>query len=124
MCVNFKKIFICGYLHLQITTDLSLRNAIFNYHLIARSGGKRYRDVKQMHPPSISFDKDGYWSDILKRQFVFARGNVTCNTYLMIETFDDPKHKQVRLFLYKKYKHLSITIFHLSIYHSAPVFLK
>ena len=28
---------------------------------------------------------------------VFTRGNVTCNTYLMIETFDDPKHKQVEM---------------------------
>ena len=50
-----------------------------------------------MHPSTLKFDKDGYWSDVLKRQFVFTRGNVTCNTYLMIETFDDPKHKQVTL---------------------------
>ena len=83
---------------LQITSDLTLRKKIFQYHLTARSGGKRFQEVENMHPPVVHFDKDGYWSDVLKRQFVFSRGNVTCNTYLMIETFDDPKHKQVITF--------------------------
>ena len=79
----------------QINSDPQLRKNIFQYHLVSRSGGKRYQQIDQMHPPVMKFDKDGYWSDVLKRQFVFTRGNVTCNTYLMIETFDDPKHKQV-----------------------------
>ena len=84
---------------LQISSDLKLRKKVFQYHLTARSGGKRFKEVENMHPPVVRFDKDGYWSDVLKRQFVFSRGNVTCNTYLMIETFDDPKHKQVFIFI-------------------------
>ena len=83
------------YLFFQISSDINLRNSIFRYHLIARSGGKRYQELTNMHPPTVKFDKDGYWSDILKRQFIFSRGNVTCHTYLMIEAFDDAKHKQV-----------------------------
>ena len=88
----YNRIFLIPF---QINSDPQLRKKIFQYHLVSRSGGKRYQQIDQMHPPVMKFDKDGYWSDVLKRQFVFTRGNVTCNTYLMIETFDDPKHKQV-----------------------------
>ena len=79
-----------------MSSDTSLRNDVFRYHLMARSGGKKFQQVEKMHPPTVNFDRDGYWSDVLKRQFVFERGNVTCNTYLMIEAFGDVKHKQVR----------------------------
>ena len=82
-----------------MSSDPSLRKEVFHYHLIARSGGKKFKHAEKMHPPTVTFDRDGYWSDVLKRQFVFARGNVTCNTYLMIEAFDDVKHKQVKQFV-------------------------
>ena len=68
----------------QMSSDTSLRKEVFRYHLIARSGGKKFRQVERMHPPTVSFDRDGYWSDVLKRQFVFARGNVTCLSLIHI----------------------------------------
>lgn len=58
--------------------------------------GKRFK-ADELHPATMLFDKDGYWSDILKRQFTFTRGNVTCNTYVMVKLLDDPKHRYLTL---------------------------
>jgi len=81
----------------QMTLNKEHRKEVFAYHLHQRSGGKRFK-AKEQHPVTMRFDKDGYWSDILKRQFVFTRSNVTCNhTYVMIKVLDDPKHRWLTL---------------------------
>ena len=49
-----------------------------------------------MHPQNQVFDKDGDWRDILKRQYTFEHqtlGGLTKNTYLMVETLDDPRRE-------------------------------
>eukprot|EP00090_Calanus_glacialis_P013911 TRINITY_DN2253_c0_g1_i7.p1 TRINITY_DN2253_c0_g1~~TRINITY_DN2253_c0_g1_i7.p1 ORF type:complete len:1052 (-),score=349.76 TRINITY_DN2253_c0_g1_i7:167-3322(-) len=81
----------------QITIDKKLRKDIFQYHLVHRSGGKDY-DADNLHPATMVFDKNGYWSDILKRQFTFSKGNVTCNHYSMIKiAIDDPRQRFLTL---------------------------
>jgi len=81
----------------QITMDKKLRKDVFQYHLVQRSAGKEYNPEK-LHPPTMTFDKNGYWSDILKRQFTFSKGNVTCNHYSMIKiAIDDPNQRFLTL---------------------------
>ena len=49
-----------------------------------------------MHLQHQVFDKDGDWRDILKRQYTFkdqTPGGLTKNTYLMVETLDDPRRE-------------------------------
>ena len=78
----------------QMSEEAALRNRVFGYHLVQRWAGKEY---KAPSGKDWTFDKDGYWSDIIQRQYVFQRGNVTCNTYLMVRALDDPKHRHVTL---------------------------
>jgi glycosylphosphatidylinositol deacylase len=86
-----------GPLTKQISMDKKLRKDILHYHLVHRSAGKEYQPEK-LHPPSITFDKNGYWSDILKRQFTFSKGNVTCNHYSMIKiAIDEPNQRFLTL---------------------------
>lgn len=72
----------------QITLNKPLRKEILNYHLLHRSAGKTF-SKDSLHPVSMEFDQNGYWSDILKKQFTFSKGNVTCNNYLMIKVTED-----------------------------------
>ena len=51
--------------------------------LLFRSGGKEY--TEDLHPSPYKFDLNGYWSDVIKRQFTFSKGNATCNHYVMIK---------------------------------------
>ena len=47
-------------------------------------------------PQHQVFDKNGDWRDILKRQYTFKHqtpGGLTKNTYLMVETLDDPRRE-------------------------------
>ena len=37
-----------------------------------RSGGKEFKGAK-LHPSPAKFDINGYWSDVLKRQFTFTK---------------------------------------------------
>jgi len=69
---------------------------VFNYHLIHRTAGKRFKP--NLHPKNQVFDKDGDWKDILKRQYTFKHempGGLTKNTYLMVKTLDDIKHEML-----------------------------
>ena len=76
----------------QITDNKEQRNKIFQYHLVRRTGGKRYKT--DLHPNIQDFDKDGEWKDILKRQYTFQTDKkLDKNTYLMVKTIDDPKHE-------------------------------
>lgn len=79
----------------QITKSSAYRRDVFSYHLVKRSGGKKYVDEETRHPKQIVFDKDGFWSDGMKRQFSFVREKVSENSHLMIKIMDDPKHKNV-----------------------------
>eukprot|EP00092_Neocalanus_flemingeri_P010254 GFUD01011050.1.p1 GENE.GFUD01011050.1~~GFUD01011050.1.p1 ORF type:complete len:1057 (+),score=343.38 GFUD01011050.1:48-3218(+) len=86
-----------GPISKQITMNNKLRKDIFHYHLLHPSGGKEY-DPDNLHPATMTFDMNGYWSDILKRQFTFSKGNVTCNHYSMIKiAIDDPKQRFLTL---------------------------
>ena len=81
----------------QITDDQEKILNIFKYHLVQRTGGKRYKS--NMHPEKIVFEKeDSEWKDILKRQFTFKqKDRLTKNTYLMVKTLDDPKHEYLTI---------------------------
>jgi hypothetical protein len=38
-----------------------------------RSAGKKYLSPEKRHPSPLKLDVNGYWSDMLKRQFTFAK---------------------------------------------------
>ena len=38
-----------------------------------RSAGKKYLSPEKRHPTPLKLDSNGYWSDMLKRQFTFAK---------------------------------------------------
>jgi hypothetical protein len=38
-----------------------------------RSAGKKYLSPEKRHPTPLKLDVNGYWSDMLKRQFTFAK---------------------------------------------------
>ena len=67
----------------QISTDVKHRRDVFKYHLLDRRGGKKYRGVSK--PETLKFDKDGFWTDVLKRQFTFSRESVATNSYILIK---------------------------------------
>ena len=75
----------------QITADPEHRRQVFRYHFLERKAGKRYR--RDEHPETLNFDRDGFWTDVLKRQFEFSRKHVSSNSYIMVKVLDDPKHK-------------------------------
>lgn len=75
----------------QMIQDKTMITKIFNYHLLQRSFGNKFKELEE--EKTTTFDQDGDWKDLLKRQFVFGPVNVTKNTYLMVKTLDDPKHK-------------------------------
>jgi hypothetical protein len=41
--------------------------------LLFRSAGKKYLSPEKLHPTPLKLDVNGYWSDMLKRQFTFAK---------------------------------------------------
>ena len=74
--------------------DKLKRLQVFNYHLVQRTGGKRFRT--NLHPVEFSFDKNGDWKDIGLRQYTFKQESpLKRNTYLMIKALDDPKHQRL-----------------------------
>ena len=38
-----------------------------------RSAGTKYLSPEKRHPSPLKLDTNGYWSDMLKRQFTFAK---------------------------------------------------
>ncbi len=80
----------------QVTQDETLRKDIFKYHLTERNGElTQYVPSSKRHPTTTEFDKDGFWSDSLKRQFLFERAKVSENSHIMIRIHDDSKHRNV-----------------------------
>ena len=74
------------------------RLEVFQYHLVQRTAGKKFH--KDLHPVGFSrfADKDGDWKDIGLRQYTFkSKDSLKKNTYLMIKTLDDAKHKKVTI---------------------------
>ena len=46
---------------------------------------------------TLKFDRDGFWSAGLKRQFVFRRSRVTDNSHVLVRIHDDRKHRDVTI---------------------------
>ncbi len=60
-----------------------------------RRGPKKYVPEEELHPERLKFDRDGFWTESLKRQFTFQREHVATNSYIMIKVMDDdPKHQR------------------------------
>ena len=53
----------------QLSDDKEDILKVFNYHLIQRTGGKRYRP--DLHPKQQVFDKQGDWKQISTLQYTF-----------------------------------------------------
>ena len=66
------------------------------HHLV--DGGTEEFQSSETLETTVQPDKNGYWSDILKRQFTVVKGNVTCDHYMMIKlATDDPKQRFLTL---------------------------
>ena len=80
----------------QITASPSVRRSVLHHHLLEGSGGQPYSEDR--HPATVTMDKNGYWSDILKRQFTVTKGNITCEHYMMVKlNTDDAKQRFLTL---------------------------
>ncbi len=79
----------------NLITDKAKRDTVFKYHLLHRSAGKRFRE--DLHPPRPKFDREAEWRDINARQHTYMEKEVEKNTYLMVKTVDDPKHKRIAI---------------------------
>lgn len=78
----------------RLSEDREQIQQVFHYHLIHRTGGKRFKP--ELHPPKQSFDINGVWKDILKRQFTyFTDDKLAQNTYLMVKTDSDDAHHEM-----------------------------
>ena len=44
----------------------------FTFSVLLRSAGKEFEE-EDMHPSPLKFDINGYWSDVIKRQFTFSK---------------------------------------------------
>jgi len=79
----------------DISDASEVRKSAFHHHLVNGLGGKHFK-IKQSSPPEDNtFDKDGFWSDSLKPQFVFERTKVSMDSHILIRIMDDEKHKDV-----------------------------
>ncbi|XP_068084428.1 GPI inositol-deacylase isoform X2 [Anabrus simplex] len=75
----------------QVTNDIQERKTVFQYHLLTRTAGKHFKEAS--HPPGISFDPNGMWTEYLKRQLsVVERKGIRSITYVMVRLVEDPKH--------------------------------
>eukprot|EP00094_Tigriopus_californicus_P008865 TCALIF_08546-PA protein Name:"Similar to PGAP1 GPI inositol-deacylase (Homo sapiens)" AED:0.00 eAED:0.00 QI:577/1/0.66/1/0.5/0.33/3/0/965 len=77
----------------QITRDVAKIRNTFEYQLLDRSTGKHYQRPSELFVETIKFNRDGFWSDHMKRQFSFEREYVESNTHIVVMTFDDPRHR-------------------------------
>ena len=60
-----------------------------------RRGGKKYRGAAAK-TETLKFDRDGFWTDVLKPQFTFSRQKVATNSYILIKAAtDDPKQQML-----------------------------
>ena len=69
----------------QLVHQHQVRRSVFAYHLQNRSGGKQFLPAEEMFPRKTTFDKNGFWTDIFRRQFTFCRENVASNSYIMVK---------------------------------------
>lgn len=78
----------------QITDDQSYVQQVFQYHLVQRTAGKRYRE--NLHPLNGDklFDKNGDWIEIDQPQYTFeSTKKLEQNTFLMMPTALDDLEK-------------------------------
>ncbi len=80
----------------QLSALPERRRGAFEYHLTSRIAGKRYKwkeiESETKAKKKTKFERDGFWTDSLKRQFVFERTKVSEDSHIMIRIFDDAKH--------------------------------
>lgn len=77
----------------QITKDVAEIRNIFKYQLLDRSTGKHYQKSAELFVETMKFNRDGFWSDHMKRQFSLERDYIDSNTHIVVMTFDDPRHR-------------------------------
>ena len=96
MTINRALFDMIGPVSKQITASPTLRSNVLKHYLVQGSGGLPYSEDR--HPQTVELDKNGYWSDILKRQFTVTKGNLTTDHYMMIKlATDDPKQQHLTL---------------------------
>ncbi len=80
----------------QVSKIASYRKSVFRYHLLERSAGKRYKSKDGFLPKTVKFDRESFWLDSMKRQFVFERTRVSEESHVMVRVFpEDAKHRNV-----------------------------
>ena len=96
MAINKALFDMIGPVSKQITASPALRSNVLKHYFVQGSAGLPYSEDR--HPPSVELDKNGYWSDILKRQFTVTKGNLTTDHYMMIKlATDDPKQQHLTI---------------------------
>jgi len=82
----------------QISSNPTLRKDILHYHLVHRSGGKKYKPSSVRHPEVMEMDANGFWTDMVKKQFIFDKKNTTCDQYVMVKIDNsDPSNRFLTL---------------------------
>ena len=91
MAVNRALFDMLGPVSHQITPSSALRGEVLRHHLQVGGGDH----VEDRHPATVELDRDGYWSDVLKRQFTVTKGNITTDHFMLLKiATDDPKQQQ------------------------------
>ena len=67
----------------HVSLDTRMRNGVLRYNIL-EGGVGRVPEPEEDLTRTITFDKTGYWADILKRQFSVAKGNVTCDHFTSV----------------------------------------
>ena len=67
----------------HVSLDTRMRNGVLRYNIL-EGGVGRVPEPEDDLTKTITFDKTGYWADILKRQFSVAKGNVTCDHFTSV----------------------------------------
>ena len=80
----------------QISPSSRMRKEVLEHYLVTGSGGLAYSEDR--HPATVDLDKNGYWSDILKRQFTVTKGNITCDHYMLVKLdTENPQQRELTI---------------------------
>jgi hypothetical protein len=60
-----------------------------------RSAGKKYLSPEKRHPTPLKLDVNGYWSDMLKRQFTFAKVKIFVAMFAV-----SSRHRKLQVFVF------------------------
>ena len=67
----------------HVSLDTRMRNTVLRYNIL-EGGVGRAPEPEDDLTKTITFDRTGYWADILKRQFSVSKGNVTCDHFTSV----------------------------------------